>query len=43
MKAAKHDLAQPMLFVAIVALLLGMRVWWARQKQAPARAGVVQQ
>ncbi|WUR12767.1 protein-methionine-sulfoxide reductase heme-binding subunit MsrQ [[Empedobacter] haloabium] len=34
MKAAKHDLAEPMLFVVIVALLLGMRVWWARQKQA---------
>ncbi|WEF32529.1 sulfite oxidase heme-binding subunit YedZ [Pseudoduganella chitinolytica] len=43
MKAAKHDLAQPMLFVAIVALLLGIRVWWARKKQTPARAGVVQQ
>ncbi|AXA93746.1 sulfite oxidase heme-binding subunit YedZ [Massilia sp. YMA4] len=43
MKAAKHDLGEPMLFVGIVALLLGMRVWWARQKQTPARAGVAQQ
>lgn len=34
MKAAKHDLAQPMLFVAIVALLLGIRVWWAWGKPA---------
>ncbi len=40
MKAAKHDLAQPMLFTAIVALLLALRVWWARKKQTPARAGV---
>jgi len=40
MKAAKHDLAQPMLFTAIVALLLVMRLWWARKKQTPARAGV---
>lgn len=43
MKAAKHDLGQPMLFVAIVAVLLGMRVWWARQKATPARAGVARQ
>ncbi|GGC04713.1 sulfite oxidase heme-binding subunit YedZ [Pseudoduganella buxea] len=40
MKAAKHDLAQPMLFTAIVALLLVLRLWWARKKQTPARAGV---
>ncbi len=40
MKAAKHDLAQPILFMAIVALLLVMRLWWARKKQTPARAGV---
>ena len=40
MKAAKHDLAQPILFTAIVALLLVMRLWWARKKQTPARAGV---
>ncbi|WP_338769967.1 protein-methionine-sulfoxide reductase heme-binding subunit MsrQ [Massilia sp. METH4] len=39
MKAGKNDLAQPMLFTAIVAVLLLMRVWWARQKsKAPARA-----
>ncbi len=40
MKAAKHDLAQPILFTAIVALLLALRLWWARKKQTPARAGV---
>ncbi len=39
MKAAKNDLAQPALFTALVAILLLMRVWWARQKaKAPARA-----
>jgi sulfoxide reductase heme-binding subunit YedZ len=32
MKAAKHDLAQPMLFTAIVTVLLGARLWWARQQ-----------
>jgi methionine sulfoxide reductase heme-binding subunit len=42
MKAAKHDLNQPMLFVAIVTVLLALRVWWAWQKQTPARAGVAQ-
>jgi len=41
MKAAKHDLNQPMLFVAIVTVLLALRVWWAWQKQTPARAGAV--
>jgi sulfoxide reductase heme-binding subunit YedZ len=41
MKAGKNDLAQPMLFTAIVATLLLMRVWWARQKaKTPARASV---
>ncbi len=39
MKAAKNDLAQPLLFAAIVAALLLARVWWARRKsKAPARA-----
>ena len=42
MKAAKHDLNQPMLFVAVVTVLLALRIWWARQKQTPARAGVAQ-
>ena len=42
MKAAKHDLNQPMLFVGIVTVLLALRVWWAWQKQTPARAGVAQ-
>lgn len=38
MKAGKNDFAEPALFGAIVALLLGMRVWWARAKVQPARA-----
>lgn len=38
MKAAKNDLAQPALFAAIVAILLLMRVWWARQKSKTANA-----
>jgi sulfoxide reductase heme-binding subunit YedZ len=39
MKAAKNNLAQPALFVVIVALLLGMRIYWSRVKaQAAARA-----
>jgi len=39
MKSAKNDLAQPLLFACIVAMLLLARVWWARQKsKAPARA-----
>lgn len=39
MKSAKNDLAQPLLFACIVAVLLLARVWWARQKaRAPARA-----
>ena len=42
MKAAKHDLNQPMLFVAIVTVLLALRAWWAWQKQTPARAGATQ-
>lgn len=29
MKAAKHNFAQPLLFGAIVALLLGLRVYWS--------------
>jgi sulfoxide reductase heme-binding subunit YedZ len=32
MKAAKNNLAQPALFALIVALLLGMRVYWSRVK-----------
>jgi len=38
MKAAKNDLGQPLLFVVIVAALLGLRLWWAR-RVAPAQAG----
>jgi sulfoxide reductase heme-binding subunit YedZ len=39
MKAAKNNLAQPALFAVIVALLLGMRIYWSRVKaRTPARA-----
>jgi len=38
MKAAKNDLGQPLLFVLIVAVLLGLRLWWARTRAgAPVR------
>lgn len=38
MKAGKNDFAEPMLFGAIVAGLLGLRVWWhVRRKAAPER------
>ena len=32
MKAGKNDFAEPILFGVIVALLLGLRVYWARSK-----------
>jgi sulfoxide reductase heme-binding subunit YedZ len=39
MKAAKHNFSQPIIFGCIVALLLGVRVFWALTKPAvPARA-----
>lgn len=39
MKSAKNNLAQPTLFLVIVALLLGLRFYWSRVKaRAPARA-----
>jgi sulfoxide reductase heme-binding subunit YedZ len=40
MKAGKHNFAQPILFGAIVALLLGMRLYWrlARSRAAGAAA-----
>ena len=39
MKAAKNNLAQPLLFAVIVALLLALRVYWSRVKtRTPARA-----
>lgn len=37
MKAAKHDFAQPILFGAIVLILLGVRLYWSRAKAAAAR------
>lgn len=33
MKAGKHDLSQPILFASIVAILLGLRVYWALQNK----------
>jgi methionine sulfoxide reductase heme-binding subunit len=38
MKAAKNNLAQPTLFLVIVALLLGLRVYWSRTKTKAAQA-----
>jgi sulfoxide reductase heme-binding subunit YedZ len=38
MKAGKHDFAQPILFGAVVALLLGARLYWTRTKVQPTRA-----
>jgi sulfoxide reductase heme-binding subunit YedZ len=38
MKSGKHDFAQPILFGVIVALLLGVRLYWARTKVQAARA-----
>lgn len=37
MKAGKNDLQQPMVWGAVVALLLGLRIWWNR-KRIPARS-----
>lgn len=39
MKAGKNDFAQPLLFAAIVALLLGVRVWWAVRRRMAAPNG----
>ncbi|MES2296295.1 MAG: protein-methionine-sulfoxide reductase heme-binding subunit MsrQ [Pseudomonadota bacterium] len=38
MKAGKHNFTQPILFGLIVAVLLGMRVVWSRNKAAAAAA-----
>jgi sulfoxide reductase heme-binding subunit YedZ len=38
MKAGKHDFEQPILFGLIVALLLGVRLYWSRTKVQAARA-----
>lgn len=38
MKAGKQDFAEPIIFGLIVAVLLGMRVVWARSKAVAARA-----
>src|SRR5690606_7016569 len=35
----KADLREPLLYAAILALLLGLRLWW-RWRRAPARAAV---
>ena len=36
MKAGKHDLNQPMIFAGVVALLFGLRIYWALQKRQQA-------
>jgi sulfoxide reductase heme-binding subunit YedZ len=41
MKAAKHDFGQPILFGVIVALLLGVRIYWKREKTLAARPAPV--
>jgi sulfoxide reductase heme-binding subunit YedZ len=38
MKAAKNNLGQPLLFAVIVAVLLGLRLYWYRRKVQAARA-----
>jgi sulfoxide reductase heme-binding subunit YedZ len=38
MKAAKNNIGKPLLFAVIVALLLAVRLYWARTKVQPARA-----
>ena len=38
MKAGKNDFAEPILFGTIVAVLLGLRVWWARTRTQAAPA-----
>ena len=38
MKAGKNDFAEPILFGVTVAVLLGLRVFWARSKVSAARA-----
>jgi sulfoxide reductase heme-binding subunit YedZ len=35
MKAGKHDFQQPIIFGAVVALLLGVRIYWKLAKPAP--------
>ncbi|MBC7685165.1 MAG: sulfoxide reductase heme-binding subunit YedZ [Bdellovibrionales bacterium] len=38
MKAGKHNFTEPIIFGLIVALLLGVRLYWARSKAVAARA-----
>jgi len=38
MKAGKHNFTQPIIFGLIVALLLGVRVYWSRSRAVAARA-----
>jgi methionine sulfoxide reductase heme-binding subunit len=38
MKAGKHNFTQPILFGLIVAVLLGVRVYWSRSRAVAARA-----
>lgn len=36
MKAGKNNFTEPLIVGAILAMLLGLRVWWSRQKAAAA-------
>jgi len=35
----KQDVTQPLLYALVLSLLLGVRLWWWRQKQATKKAG----
>ena len=38
-KAGKHDFAEVSIYAAVMALLLGLRVWWAWRSQRSAITG----
>jgi sulfoxide reductase heme-binding subunit YedZ len=41
MKAAKHDLGEPLLFLVIVAALLALRLWWSRTRAGAPGPGLI--
>jgi methionine sulfoxide reductase heme-binding subunit len=41
-KAGKNDLEQPLVWAIVVALLLGLRLWWSRTRAATRSSGTVQ-
>ncbi|WP_296945443.1 sulfite oxidase heme-binding subunit YedZ [uncultured Massilia sp.] len=42
MKAGKNDLQQPMVWGAVVLVLLGLRIWWSRTRLPTRTSGSVQ-